>query len=327
MSLRSRIFRDDPRLEACLLKDSAHITPGAIGEHVGRIQRALLLLENATFGSSEFVVKSYGTATARAVLAYKVKRHIINTSYQTQPDNIVGKMTLLALDLEMAFSEGRGAGRPQCVDQIGSSSGGAVTLPVRPITFGVNSVRSAAGNPLPPKTLSIKWQRTSAVSASQNEALFRLLVGRAGELVVQFGMLVAHNGDASSLTIPYPHVVQVDHTDALILRKAANNLLPAAPNVLQVIVCPFPDGDPAFGFTSGNGIDPFQAQFANYILINAKKSRDDRGTLLHEMIHAATNLPESSHDQLRQSIFSIETNRTLLRPEHAQALNESFFAA
>jgi hypothetical protein len=62
-------------------------------------------------------------------------------------------------------------------------------------------------------------------------------------------------------------------------------------------------------------------------LINAKKFRNDKGTLLHEMIHAATNLPESSHDPAGQSIFSIETNRSLLRPEHAEALNGSFFAS
>lgn len=55
------------------------------------------------------------------------------------------------------------------------------------------------------------------------------------------------------------------------------------------------------------------------------KSRDDKGTLLHEMIHAATDLPESSHDKIKESIFSIELNRTTLRPEHALALSGAFF--
>jgi hypothetical protein len=40
----------------------------------------------------------YGTQTANAVLAYKRKRNIINYSYQTQADNIVGKMTITSLD-------------------------------------------------------------------------------------------------------------------------------------------------------------------------------------------------------------------------------------
>src|SRR5262249_23232676 len=39
------------------------------------------------------------------VLAYKQKRNIVNRSYQTQADNIVGKMTMAALDLEMLSIE------------------------------------------------------------------------------------------------------------------------------------------------------------------------------------------------------------------------------
>ena len=326
LPLRSKLFRGDPALEACLVKDSAHLTPGVVGEHVGKIQRALLLLENANIGPDEFSAKKYSSTTASAVLAYKAKRRIINFSYQTHPDNIVGKMTLAALDQEMAIMEGRGAGRPACVDQLGGGGAGGDVSP-RSSSFAGKPVRSLIGDQIVPKTLSIKWQRTSAADAGRNADLFKSLVGRAGELVAQFGMLISHNGDGSSLPIRYPHVIQVDHTDALILRKAANKAFPAAPNVLQVIVCPFPQGDPAFGFTSGRGIDPFQALFPNYILINVNKSRDDKGTLLHEMIHAATDLPESSHDKIKESIFSIELNRTTLRPEHALALNGSFFAS
>ena len=122
MSLRSRLFNGDPRLEACRLQDSAHIAPGAVGDHVGKIHQALLLLNDASIGSAELLAKSYGIVTARAVLDYKTKRHIINTSYQTRPDNVVGKMTITALDEEMAFAESRGGGRPQCVDQIGGTS-------------------------------------------------------------------------------------------------------------------------------------------------------------------------------------------------------------
>jgi lysozyme family protein len=47
----------------------------------------------------------YGAATAAAVLAYKKKRNIINHSYQAQADNIVGKMTVAALDKEMVERE------------------------------------------------------------------------------------------------------------------------------------------------------------------------------------------------------------------------------
>jgi hypothetical protein len=45
--------------------------------------------------------KNYGIATAKAVLSYKTKREIINRTYQSSPDNIVGKMTIAALDRDM----------------------------------------------------------------------------------------------------------------------------------------------------------------------------------------------------------------------------------
>lgn len=44
-------------------------------------------------------------STANAVLNYKQKRSIINLSYQTQADNIVGKMTVGALDRELRDKE------------------------------------------------------------------------------------------------------------------------------------------------------------------------------------------------------------------------------
>ena len=47
----------------------------------------------------------YGPSTADVVLAYKRKRNIINYSYQTTADNIVGKMTMAALDKEMLARE------------------------------------------------------------------------------------------------------------------------------------------------------------------------------------------------------------------------------
>ena len=40
--------------------------------------------------------------TASAVLRYKTERQIVNRAYQTQPDNIVGKMTMKSLDQEIA---------------------------------------------------------------------------------------------------------------------------------------------------------------------------------------------------------------------------------
>jgi peptidoglycan hydrolase-like protein with peptidoglycan-binding domain len=89
------------RLEAAAVSDPAHIVPGATGSHVRKIQTALFVLDDAAIADGELRRTFYGPSTADAVLAYKQKRNIINRSYQTQADNIVGKMTIASLDDEM----------------------------------------------------------------------------------------------------------------------------------------------------------------------------------------------------------------------------------
>lgn len=101
MNLQSRLFRGDPKLEAAAVSDPAHIIPGSSGAHVGKIQAALVRLDGAVISPDEVEQTTYGASTARAVLAYKQKRNIINRSYQTQADAIVGKMTMASLDSEM----------------------------------------------------------------------------------------------------------------------------------------------------------------------------------------------------------------------------------
>lgn len=105
MALQSQLFRNDPKLEAAAVSDPAHVLPNAAGLHVGKIQVALLHLDGAVIDADELQRMVYGPSTARAVLAYKQKRNIINRSYQTQADNIVGKMTIAALDGEMLGRE------------------------------------------------------------------------------------------------------------------------------------------------------------------------------------------------------------------------------
>jgi len=107
MALQSELFKGDRALEACAVNDAAHVTPGAIGDHVSKIQSALVRLDGSTIVLSELSAKEYGPSTAAAVLAFKKKRNIINRAYQTQADNIVGKMTIAALDREMLATQGR----------------------------------------------------------------------------------------------------------------------------------------------------------------------------------------------------------------------------
>ena len=105
MPLRSNLFAQDDALQACLNSDGSHVRIGAEGDHVRRIQIALAILDRATIDSNEVRSKKYGRSTAAAVLSYKTKRKIINFSYQTRPDDIVGKMTIKALDDEMVAKE------------------------------------------------------------------------------------------------------------------------------------------------------------------------------------------------------------------------------
>src|SRR5262249_19158878 len=47
MGLKSRLFRGDSTLEAAAVSHAAHIVPGAVGEHVRKIQYALVNLDGA----------------------------------------------------------------------------------------------------------------------------------------------------------------------------------------------------------------------------------------------------------------------------------------
>ena len=114
MALTSKTFRGDVKLEACLVSDPAHIVIGASGDHVATLQAALLILDGAKIDRPETTAKRYGQSTAAAVLAYKTKRRIINFTYQTKADNIVGKMTVAALDQEMLLFERASLERNSC---------------------------------------------------------------------------------------------------------------------------------------------------------------------------------------------------------------------
>lgn len=103
MALTSQLFVADLKLEAAANSDAAHITPGDRGDHVVKIQQALNQLEGVGLDADGV----YGRATAAAVLAFKRRRGIVNRSYQSSADDIVGKMTMIALDSEMTARESR----------------------------------------------------------------------------------------------------------------------------------------------------------------------------------------------------------------------------
>ena len=108
MALQSQLFRGDTRLESAATSDPAHITQGSVGEHVSKIQQALIRVDGAAISADG----SYGAKTSAAVAAFKTKRRILN--FQGKIDNIVGKQTIAALDVEMLAKErgGGGSGAP-----------------------------------------------------------------------------------------------------------------------------------------------------------------------------------------------------------------------
>ncbi len=101
MPLRSQLFRNDARLQGCLVEDRWHVTPGCAGDYVHRIQVALMQIDGLRIDAVELAAKRYGMSTAAAALQFKQDRDIVNRAYQTQADDSVGKMTIAALDDEM----------------------------------------------------------------------------------------------------------------------------------------------------------------------------------------------------------------------------------
>jgi peptidoglycan hydrolase-like protein with peptidoglycan-binding domain len=105
MPLFSELFSGCHELEECLVKDSAHLVKGTKGYHVRLVQTALVRLGFGGIDGTEYLQGLYGPTTADAVLRFKTSRQIINFSYQTKPDNIVGKMTIARLDQETVAGE------------------------------------------------------------------------------------------------------------------------------------------------------------------------------------------------------------------------------
>jgi peptidoglycan hydrolase-like protein with peptidoglycan-binding domain len=123
MPLVSKLFTvpRDPKLDACLVSDAAHITPSSRGEHVRKIQIALNRLNEGP-GQQTFLVMDgiYGPKTAAAVQAYKDERDITQP-WQDTADDIVGKRTIKSLDDEMDILENEvdKASQYICLYQVG----------------------------------------------------------------------------------------------------------------------------------------------------------------------------------------------------------------
>lgn len=124
MPLQSKLFTipPDPQLQACLTSDASHITPGASGDHVKKIQIALNELSD---GRVFLIIDGkYGPKTAAAVRDYKnaPSRNILGPGQKTA-DDIVGKRTIQSLDDEMTIFENEDHGEPSLL--VSTTSKGA----------------------------------------------------------------------------------------------------------------------------------------------------------------------------------------------------------
>jgi hypothetical protein len=118
MALQSQLFAGDPQLEAAAVSDPDHIVPGARGEHVRKIQVALIQLDGADIVPDG----AYGPATAAAVAAFKRHQQPPILNFEGQIDNIVGIKTMAALDAGMLTGKKETTTETECLAQ--SRAGG-----------------------------------------------------------------------------------------------------------------------------------------------------------------------------------------------------------
>lgn len=322
MALISRSFRGVAALEACLLRDSAHITKGTVGPHVPKIQKALMMLDRVIVDANEIETMRYGPSTAAAILAYKKKRRIINPSYQTQADNIVGKMTIRSLDQEMFAAEGPIRPCP-CGDPIEGGSSLAIRA----------SANRVADTPLNLNArLKVSYQ--AAVGADKTFAgalkakgLRFVFETQAAALLAPWGMTLQPT-DLGSFVFPFS-VNPNAPSEVQKIREFAEKASRSSPKILRVIFCRFDDNAREFGVSGGPTFGGLG--FQPFVLLNTLKLRRDAGTMTHEMIHASQKelFSDDAHDkeaEFPKSVFCSQDGRTEIRKPHAIALSTAFFA-
>ena len=235
-TLTSNLFQNDRALNACLIDDAAHILREARGKHVAKIQMALTLVDNAKIALIELMESHYGPTTTAAVLAYKTKRRIINYSYQTRPDSIVGKITIAALDKELLLRERTARRTHCCVDAVESgrpSASSSAAVHNLGFAVGAPNVSPAPPPKLLPGNPDICWQPSRGAGTAANSALTYL--SKALAILKPFRL-----GIVSSVTAPpdrpFPHDIEVDPDNddhCWGLRTMAEKVRPGGPNSIQ----------------------------------------------------------------------------------------------
>lgn len=344
MTLASSLFKRNAKLLACAREHPAHVTIGAVGEHVAKIQFALFAIDRLSIDRTELVKQRYGKSTAAAVLAYKRRRGIINRSYQATADNIVGKMTIASLDKEMRLRERVPRSGSDCRPGVRGSapSPGALSL-------GFSIPAGALGvGPTAPRAAAIRQLGGAArimVLVASNAARDGFPLGReierARDCLQEHGVqLVVERSLGTAGEFAFVERVLVNPLAAgdnvNELRKRCEDLVPGQPGVLRIIVCRL--GHFEFGHTIRGRIVGSQ-MFSPFALLNTEHVDLSNATLIHEMIHCSKPNPPPlvEHDPEKNSVFfdfgedrpdpdQKRPVRSFLRPEHALTIASSFFA-
>jgi len=260
MGLKSYLFAGNQALEQCAVRDAAHILRGAKGVHVGKIQTALVALDDAPIDPAEWRGRMYGASTERAVLSFKQKRKIINRSYQSKEDAIVGKMTIAALDEEMLAVEVKqassGSGRcasPNCSPLKGRrllaiarrqadarNGGGFVASAVDgPVAVSAGSARQAIAAPIraPIKANAEKPTLMVGVGSGRGEGGASQLAGVNYQMVPLRGtrtVTAMTQGVPTRLRVPANVTVSIDGTPATMTGSVVT--IPGGPKVRDITV-------------------------------------------------------------------------------------------
>ena len=330
MPLLSNLFRDDVKLAACQVSDPAHLTPGTRGEHVAKVQFALFALDSLAIDKDELRLQTYGPSTAKAVLSYKTRRRIINTAYQTTPDNIVGKMTITRLDEDMRRFEQTHRGFGECGPAPSVPGTPPVRAGIQPVSSNLVTAPDVKLTQLK-KTLHIYCSITTKAS---NEGGFPLArqIQKAKDVLAPHGLTLAVEfGTATAFadTINFPYSLVLDD-DVAQLRKASEATRAGSDKIMRIIACPrsvnHPRGETFRAITVDGKL------FPPFAVLNSNAVAPDGATLIHEMIHAAHSGPVP-HDGEANSVFFGEpkagaaaVERTVLKPDRALTLSKAFFA-
>jgi hypothetical protein len=325
MPLKSRLFAGDAKLEDCAVRDQAHLTPGTQGAHVGKVQYALDVIDNLKIERRELMEQVYGPSTADAVLSFKRRRAIINRAYQTTADNIVGRMTIAALDAEMAQRQNLSLAVGECARDRG---GGVLFASRQPSAFAETVGAPAKAPPQLGKKLRVIFGITQQTSGPFD---LGAQIKAANTALGVFGMSLDVQSGTGATPDALPTAQSYTIEDDIIeIRKASETARPGLPNVLRVMIVKM--GVFNFGETlRGKILDGKTVNTFVFLNCNIRDVSD--ATLLHEMIHASQPRAQQHDRTPNSSIFfengSLDPNsvrRTDLPEVHARELAAAYFA-